>query len=238
MGAVVSAPMATSSVAVAGTQPSWAVLNNSIGGTAAFLAKERIQCLCEGGSHCTKEDWEHQRGTPAFLGLHSNWVTPEVLAMARPWQENVVRHSLVQRFQEAQIGMILNLQEVGEHAHCGRGVLPNSGFSYDPESFMAAGIGFFNFSWRDMGCPSLHKMMDIVQVMAHVTRVEKRKIAVHCHAGLGRTGLSIACYLVFLGECTPAEAILLTRKGRPGALQTKQQVRFVEVFLHYLQHLR
>ena len=27
-----------------------------------------------------------------------------------------------------------------------------------------------------------------VQVMAHVTGVERRKIAVHCHAGLGRTG--------------------------------------------------
>lgn len=57
-----------------------------------------------------------------------------------------------------------HLQEVGEHAHCGQGNLPNTGFSYDPESFMAAGIGVYNFSWRDMGVPTLHRMLDIVQV--------------------------------------------------------------------------
>lgn len=56
------------------------------------------------------------------------------------------------------------VQEVGEHAHCGRGILPGSGFSYDPEAFMAADIGVYNFSWRDMGVPTLFKMMDIVQV--------------------------------------------------------------------------
>ena len=56
------------------------------------------------------------------------------------------------------------VQEVGEHAHCGRGILPASGFSYDPEAFMAADIGVYNFSWRDMGVPTLFKIMDIVQV--------------------------------------------------------------------------
>jgi len=54
--------------------------------------------------------------------------------------------------------------QVGEHDHCGPGNLPKSGFSYDPESFMAAKIGFFNFSWQDMGVPDLDRMMDIVQV--------------------------------------------------------------------------
>ena len=29
---------------------------------------------------------------------------------------------------------------------------------------MAADIGVYNFSWRDMGVPTLFKMMDIVQV--------------------------------------------------------------------------
>ncbi len=27
-----------------------------------------------------------------------------------------------------------------------------------------------------------------MQVMVHVTEEDKRKVAVHCHAGLGRTG--------------------------------------------------
>lgn len=54
--------------------------------------------------------------------------------------------------------------QVGEHDSCGPGNLKNSGFSYDPESFMAARVGFYNFSWRDMGVPDLDRMMDIVQV--------------------------------------------------------------------------
>ena len=39
-----------------------------------------------------------------------------------------------------------------------------SGFSYDPQSFMVAGIGVYNLSWRDMGVPSLHRILEVVQV--------------------------------------------------------------------------
>ena len=54
--------------------------------------------------------------------------------------------------------------QVGEHAGCGPGNLPSSGFTYAPEAFMAARIGFYNLSWRDMGVPTLDRMLDIVQV--------------------------------------------------------------------------
>jgi hypothetical protein len=54
--------------------------------------------------------------------------------------------------------------QVGEHESCGPGNMPVSGFTYNPETFMAAKIGVYNISWRDMGVPTLEKMMDIVQV--------------------------------------------------------------------------
>lgn len=54
--------------------------------------------------------------------------------------------------------------QVGEHDSCGPGNLAVSGFTYNPETFMAARIGVYNISWRDMGVPTLEKMMDIVQV--------------------------------------------------------------------------
>jgi hypothetical protein len=59
---------------------------------------------------------------------------------------------------------LLQTPQVGEHDSCGPGNLKKSGFSYDPESFMSARVGFYNFSWRDMGVPDLDRMMDIVQV--------------------------------------------------------------------------
>lgn len=54
--------------------------------------------------------------------------------------------------------------QVGEHDSCGPGNLSVSGFTYNPETFMAARIGVYNISWRDMGVPTLEKIMDIVQV--------------------------------------------------------------------------
>lgn len=51
--------------------------------------------------------------------------------------------------------------------------------------------------------------------------------------------LAIACYLVFEGcHGDPAAVTALVRCKRPGALQTRQQERFVNVFACYLQHLR
>ncbi len=54
--------------------------------------------------------------------------------------------------------------QVGEHSECGPGNLPCCGFTYRPEQFMAARVGVVNLSWRDMGVPTLERMMDIVQV--------------------------------------------------------------------------
>jgi protein tyrosine phosphatase domain-containing protein 1 len=77
-----------------------------------------------------------------------------------------------------------------------------------------------------------------MQVMDYVNRVQKRRIAVHCHAGLGRTGLAIACYFVYSRAYTAEGAVRMVRQHRQGALQTSQQVLFVSVFEQYLAHLR
>ena len=83
-------------------------------------------------------------------------------------------------------------------------------------------------------CPPL-----LPQIMQYTTMVEHRKVAVHCHAGLGRTGLAIACFLVASGQaCSAAKAVEMVRAARPGSLQTQTQVMFVSIFEQYLQHLR
>lgn len=90
-----------------------------------------------------------------------------------------------------------DVQEVGEHAHCGRGILPASGFSYDPEAFMAANIGVYNFSWRDMGVPTLFKMMDIVQVQHFLFCNWSKELCLLCATILRHTLLQSILYICY-----------------------------------------
>ncbi len=59
-------------------------------------------------------------------------------------------------------------------------------------------------------------------------------VAVHCAAGLGRTGTIMACYLV-QGGSGPDEAIGLIRVLRPGSVEAPEQERAVAAFAAALQ---
>ena len=63
------------------------------------------------------------------------------------------------------------------------------------------------------------------------------KVLVHCHAGLGRTGLMVACYLVFSQRLRANAAVELVRRSRVGSIQTTSQVQFVNDFEQHLVKL-
>lgn len=111
----------------------------------------------------------------------------------------------------------------------------------DPERLREAGIGAIVSLTEDfpsdlIGEPrftTLHLPIedmtapDIEQVERFVRFVDRMiargtAVGVHCHAGLGRTGTMIACYLVTRGM-SPEQAIEHVRRVRPGSIQTDLQ---------------
>ncbi|CAI5517997.1 unnamed protein product, partial [Closterium sp. Naga37s-1] len=118
--------------------------------------------------------------------------------------------------------------EAGEHPWCGSGITA-SGFSYTPDKFIKAGVGYLRAPWKDMACPPFPTMLSIVQSIS-LAIGRRHKVAVHCHAGLGRTGLVIACYLVAANSLAAADAVAVVRAMRPGSLQTRKQEVYVAEF--------
>lgn len=176
-----------------------------------------------GGKACKYENaarWSEQE--QAIKGVYSSWVTDNILAMARPSTELLEKYCIIEQFQSHGIKSIINLQRPGEHASCGNPLEQKSGFTYLPEAFMEAGIYFYNFGWKDYGVASLTTILDMVKVMTFA--LQEGKVAVHCHAGLGRTGVLIACYLVFATRMTADQAIIFVRAKRPNSIQTRGQL--------------
>jgi atypical dual specificity phosphatase len=79
-----------------------------------------------------------------------------------------------------------------------------------------------------MGIPA---MSETIRLCWDLRRAMQRGqvVAVHCLAGLGRTGTILACVAV-CGGVTADAAIEAVRRAAPGSIQTEQQAAFVQEF--------
>ncbi len=78
---------------------------------------------------------------------------------------------------------------------------------------------------RDFEPPTLEQIQDFV-TFTRKASLEGKKLAVHCEAGIGRTGTMLACYLVSEGY-SAASAIEEVRTKRPGSIETIEQEEIV-----------
>ncbi|XP_071767737.2 protein tyrosine phosphatase domain-containing protein 1 isoform X2 [Centroberyx gerrardi] len=209
-----------------------------MGETLRHVIPGHMQCsMACGGKACKYENpsrWSDEE--QAIKGLYSSWITDNLLAMARPSTEIIEKYNIIEQFQRCGLRTVINLQRPGEHASCGNSLEQESGFTYRPETFMEAGIYFYNFGWKDYGVASLTTILDMVKVMSFA--IQEGKMAVHCHAGLGRTGVLLACYLVFTSRMSADQAILFVRAKRPNSIQTRGQLLCVREFAQFLVPLR
>ncbi|XP_018519405.1 protein tyrosine phosphatase domain-containing protein 1 isoform X5 [Lates calcarifer] len=194
----------------------------------------RVLCLLAcGGIDCRYEGPECWKlNQQVIRGIFSSWVTDDIIAMARPSNHLIEKYNIIEQFQRMNIRSVINMQLPGEHAHCGPPLDPDSGFTYSPQIFMDNDIYFYNFGMPDFGVSSLVGIIDGVKVLAFAVR--EGRVAVHCHAGLGRTGVLIACYLIYTLRISPSEAVHYVRIKRPRSIQTRTQISQVFDFARLL----
>jgi atypical dual specificity phosphatase len=90
------------------------------------------------------------------------------------------------------------------------------------------GLMLVHIPVQDMEAPS-EEQLD--RAISTIKRAVERKmgVVVHCGAGLGRTGVVLACYLVSTGM-SAANAMARVRRIRPGSIETPEQEAAVESF--------
>lgn len=152
------------------------------------------------------------QAAPPPLPSNFHWVLPDKLAgMGKPGLLGEEESDLL-AIASAGVSVVVSLTEE----------------AFPEAKLRSVGITGKHFPIRDMGVPALGPTARLCREIVRAME-EGERVAVHCHAGLGRTGTMLAVVLAWLGR-KPEEAIAEVRKHQPHYLQNKTQTDFVRYF--------
>ncbi|SCV04958.1 LANO_0G15192g1_1 [Lachancea nothofagi CBS 11611] len=147
-----------------------------------------------------------------------NVLTPDFIAFASPEEDS--RHktstsksqlngpfrSVLKFFSENNVQLVVRL-----NSHL-----------YNKKHFEDLGIGHVDLIFEDGSCPDMSIVHNFVGAAETIIN-QGGKIAVHCKAGLGRTGCLIGAHLIYTYGFTANECIGFLRFIRPGMVVGPQQ---------------
>lgn len=141
-----------------------------------------------------------------------NWIVPnKILAFAGPNErqtQSIFHHGHSPRFyyhyfKDHNVTTIIRLNEP----------------EYEASSFTELGFDHYDLIFPDGYPPTSTIAAKFIKIVDEA----KGAVAVHCYAGIGRTGTLIAAYLMTRYNFTPQMAIAWTRICRPGSVIGDQQ---------------
>ncbi|KAK4685178.1 cell division cycle 14, partial [Tremellales sp. Uapishka_1] len=94
---------------------------------------------------------------------------------------------------------------------------------YDRRHFLDAGMEHVEMYFDDGSNPTDEIVRDFIKLAEEVIERRNQKVAVHCKAGLGRTGVLIGAYLIYKYHFSAQEVIGYMRIVRPGMVVGPQQ---------------
>jgi protein-tyrosine phosphatase len=147
--------------------------------------------------------YEIESGTPGRLAT-----------MAHPRGFDLI-DSEMERLREADVDVVVSLQPTDEQAYVG--------LTGEAEAARRAGLAFRHLPIADMGIPDDNAAADIVSEIVADLR-SGRFVAVHCHAGIGRSSTIAAAVLIRLGV-TPADACTTISAARGMRVPETQRQR-------------
>ena len=136
-----------------------------------------------------------------------NWVIPKkILAFSCPSAYKTTglsAETYSHLFKRLNIGTVIRLNKP----------------KYEKNILLNNGIKHYDLYFPDGSVPS----EDIIDRFIHICLNEKNRIAVHCKAGLGRTGTVIGCFAIKVYKFPANQFIAWCRMCRPGSIIGEQQ---------------
>ncbi|THG94118.1 hypothetical protein EW145_g8206, partial [Phellinidium pouzarii] len=155
-----------------------------------------------------------------------NWITPAFIAFASPVEHTWMKHSQSNDTDESTPTFKLSssfrncLEYFDKHGV--QLIVRLNNMLYDKQHFLSRGIRHEELYFDDGTNPTDEIVRKFINLADEVVEAGGA-IAIHCKAGLGRTGTLIGAYLIWKYGFTAHEAIAFMRIVRPGSVVGPQQ---------------